>query len=163
MLAPLLFAVLAQQPETIHVDVGGMERQAIVVAPAHKSSDKPPVVFMFHGHGGSAEHCIGHFHVENQWPAAVVVYPEGMPISLGPQSPEGLGWQLRCDEKNSDIQFFDKLREKVLKDYDADPKKEFAMGFSNGGMFVYTLWALRGDEFAAFALPARCCSTLKRR
>jgi len=33
----------------------------------------------------------------------------------------------------------------------ADPKHVFAIGHSNGGGFIYTLWATRPDNFTGFA------------
>jgi polyhydroxybutyrate depolymerase len=149
-----LFSLPPAPPAVVlNFSISGVKREAVVFAPTVKSATKPPIVFMFHGHGGSANRCVGRFHVEKQWPQAVVVYPDGLPISqLAPGLPvsPGQGWELACNESNRDLQFFDALRSRVLHDFGADPKRQFAMGFSNGGMFVFTLWTMRAREFAGF-------------
>ncbi|MDR3688307.1 MAG: hypothetical protein P4L46_02935 [Fimbriimonas sp.] len=175
-----LIAVLAHvEPTVIDPKIDGVAREALVAAPSAKTAEPPPVVFMFHGHGGSARRCVSRFHVEKQWPEAVVVYPDGLPIDqLAPGLPvtRGQGWALACTEANRDVKFYDALRRRILRDYHADPKRVYAIGFSNGGMFVYTLWTLRAKEFAGFCpsgaalaspdmkltVPLPCFATLSR-
>lgn len=154
MLAQLLFVVLAQNPDTLHVTVNGVDRVAYAFAPSKPTGTKPPVVFMFHGHGGSAQGCMRRFSFEKRWPEAVVVYCDGLPIRGG----GGLapGWEIDTIERNRDIKFFDALLPKVLSAYHGDPKKVFAWGFSNGGMFMFTLWTMRPDKFAAFCASGSC-------
>ncbi len=38
----------------------------------------------------------------------------------------------------------------MVNEFHGDANKVFACGFSNGGMFVYTLWTMRADKFAGF-------------
>jgi polyhydroxybutyrate depolymerase len=137
----------AAKPDAIHLTVDGVDRLAYAFAPTKNTTANPPVIFMFHGHGGSAERCMGHFQMQTRWPEAVVVYGDGLDISTG--GGNGQGWQLDGNEKNRDIRFFDALYPKVMSAYHGDPKKVFAWGFSNGGMFVYTLWSMRPNRFAA--------------
>jgi polyhydroxybutyrate depolymerase len=148
MLAQLLLLALAKGPDTIHLTVNGVDRVAYAFAPSKRTSTRPPVLFMFHGHGGSAERCIDRFGVEKRWPEAVVVYCDGLPINGGGGIAKG--WEIDTIERNRDIKFFDALLPKVLTSYHGDPKKVFAWGFSNGGMFMFTLWSMRPDKFAAF-------------
>ena len=157
LLASLLLLVHAVTPDTIHVTVDGVDRVAYAFAPSTQTNAKPPVLFMYHGHGGSAERCMQRFYVEKRWPEAVVVYCDGLPVEGG--GGNGQGWVLDANEQNRDIKFFDALLPKVLTQYHADPKKVFAWGFSNGGMFMYTLWALRADKFAAFCASGSCIYT----
>ena len=46
-----------------------------------------------------------------------------------------------------------------------DERRIYAAGHSNGGIFVYLLWAVRGDVFAAFATSCSMAATaeLQRR
>jgi len=148
MLAALLFFVHARTPDTIHIDVHGVDRVAYAFAPSQPSTAKPPMIFMFHGHGGSAQTCMQRFYMEKRWPEAVVVYCDGLPVSTA--GGDGKGWVLEPTANNRDIQFFDALLPKVLDQYHGDPKRVFAWGFSNGGMFMYTLWTMRAEKFAAF-------------
>jgi len=158
MFAPLLLLLtVAASPDTIHVTVDGVDRVAYVFAPSKKSDSSPPVLFMFHGHGGSAQHCMEHFKMQERWPEAVVVYGDGLKITTA--GGDGQGWQVDPNEQNRDVKFFDALLPKVLAGYNGDPKKVFAWGFSNGGMFVYTLWTMRADRFAAFCTSGSCFAT----
>jgi len=149
MVLPFLLALaLAPQPKEIHLTIDSVDRLAYVFAPSQPPAGKPPVLFMFHGHGGSAQTCMRRFYAEKRWPQAVVVYCDGLPVETA--GGNGKGWQLRAAADNRDLKFFDALLPKVLDQFHADPHNVFAWGFSNGGMFVYTLWATRADRFAAF-------------
>jgi polyhydroxybutyrate depolymerase len=157
MLAPLLFLLQAATTDTIHVNINGADRLAYVCAPSKPSTAGSPVVFMFHGHGGSAQRCMQRFQMEKQWPEALVVYCDGLATTTA--GGDGQGWQVEAQESNRDIKFFDALLPKVLTQYHGDPKKVFAWGFSNGGMFMYTLWTLRADKFAGFCASGSCFAT----
>lgn len=148
--ALLLLAAQAQQPDTVHFTVDGVDRTAYIFAPSKKSEGKPPVLFMFHGHGGSAERCMGKFHLEKAWPEAIVVYGDGLEVSGGVHATGGKGWMVEPNDQNRDIRFFDAMLAGVVKDYNADPRNVFAAGFSNGGGFTYTLWTARADKITAF-------------
>jgi polyhydroxybutyrate depolymerase len=154
ILATLLLLAGKLTPDTVQVKVDGAERLAYVFAPTSKSTSKPPVLFMFHGHGGSAQRCIERFGVEKRWPEAVVVYCDGLPVTTA--GGNGKGWELQGNATNRDVKFFDALLPQVLSKYQGDPKKVFAWGFSNGGMFIYTLWSMRPDKFAAFCPSGSC-------
>jgi polyhydroxybutyrate depolymerase len=154
MFAQILLLAFATGPDTIHVTVDGVDRVAYAFAPSQRTTQKPPVLFMFHGHGGSAERCIDRFGVEKRWPEAVVVYCDGLPVKTG--GGDGKGWEIDGSEQNRDIKFFDGLLPKVLSGYHGDPNKVFAWGFSNGGMFMYTLWTMRAEKFAAFCPSGAC-------
>src|SRR5436309_2707271 len=85
----------AQPPlAPIKVPVGGLERQALVYAPAKATRAPTPVVFAFHGHGGTAKAAANLFKYEKLWPEAIVVYLQGLPIP-SKTDPTGKknGWQ----------------------------------------------------------------------
>lgn len=149
----LLLAIAAQTPQTqvVSFKIEGIERTAMVVAPAAPTAH-PPVVFGFHGHGGNGRQFARSAGIVGSWPEAVMVFPNGLP-SPGITDPEGKkpGWQQRAGEQNDrDLKFFDAMLAWVDKTYHADPKRRFAMGHSNGGRFTYLLWAERGDQLAAY-------------
>jgi len=150
----LLLLATASGPDAIHTNVDGTDRLAYVIAPSHKTGSKPPMLLMFHGHGGSAERCMKRFYMEKRWPEAIVVYLEGLEVLTAGGS--GLGWKLLPNNQNRDIRFVDALLPKVLKQYNGDPKEVFAWGFSNGGMFTYTLWSARPNKFAGFCPSGAC-------
>jgi poly(3-hydroxybutyrate) depolymerase len=54
--ATVLLIIPAQEPTPRTWDVSGVKRQALVYAPTKKTEGKVPLVFDFHGHGGTARH-----------------------------------------------------------------------------------------------------------
>ncbi len=138
--------------------VGGQEREALVVAPT-KTIDEAaghPVIFAFHGHGGSMRNTHRAWALHKLWPEALVVYPQGLPtpgkFDPGGQRP---GWQNRPGQQDDrDLKFVDAIWESLGSEYKLDPKRVFATGHSNGAGFTYCLWYARPDRFTAFAPSA---------
>jgi len=160
MLGLFLFATASSvgesNPETFAID--GMERQAVVypnVTPGPASG--APVVFVFHGHGGTARNVARRLRIHELWPEAVVVYMQGAPGVQGITDPEGKrnGWQKSPGEVGDrDLKFFDAALDRIQKKYKTDPDRVYALGHSNGGRFVNVLWNSRGDKLAALCSAA---------
>ncbi len=134
--------------------IDGVARQALVYAPESAVKTDAPLVFAFHGHGGSMRNAAATFNVHKLWPEAIVVYMQGLPTPGVLTDPEGKknGWQMATgDQGDRDLKFFDEVLATIKKEYKVDAKRIFATGHSNGGAFTYLLWAARGDTFAAFA------------
>jgi poly(3-hydroxybutyrate) depolymerase len=53
--------------------VDGVVRHALVFVPAQASTNPSPVVFAFHGHGGSMQNAARSFAYQREWPEAIVV------------------------------------------------------------------------------------------
>jgi polyhydroxybutyrate depolymerase len=156
LLAVLLTAsfAFAAEPETREWTVDGIQREAIVVAPANAKTDPAPLVFAFHGHGGKIQGFAHNFAIDKAWPEAIVVYPQGLPTPGRLVDREGKlpGWQtLPGEQGDRDLKFFDAMLGSIEKDYKVDPKQIYVTGHSNGGTFTYVLWRARGEKFAAFA------------
>lgn len=132
----------------------GVAREALVYAPATAKAQPAPVVFVFHGHGGTARNVVRSFAIQRHWPEAISVYMQGLKTPGKLTDPEGKrsGWQARPGEQQDrDLKFFDAVLARLKQEYKADGKRIFATGHSNGGAFTYLLWAERGDVFAAVA------------
>jgi len=113
-----------------------------------------PLVFAFHGHGGSMVQAARSFPIHQLWPEAIVVYPQGRPTAgqLTDKTGQQAGWQGRAGAQGDrDLKFFDVMLADLGKRYQVDERRIYATGHSNGGGFTYLLWAERGDVFAAFA------------
>lgn len=139
-----------QAPKLIRLDVDGQTREALIFMPA-RLGPHTPVIFGFHGHGGNSYQASKSFGLQTAWPEAICVYPQGLPTKGGIYDPQGKynGWAGEPSETNKDIRFFDSLHNAVLTQWGGDRRRVFAMGHSNGGFFMYTLWQMRPDRFAA--------------
>jgi polyhydroxybutyrate depolymerase len=141
--------------EVMNWTVGGVQREAIVLAPAKKTATgKAPLLFAFHGHGDNMEDFAGGIAIQKFWPEAIVVYPQGLPTNPA-VDPDGFGWVYQTgDDGQRDVKFFDTMLETMRAKFAVDDRRIYATGFSNGGMFTYVLWGTRAKLFAAFAIVA---------
>jgi polyhydroxybutyrate depolymerase len=137
--------------------VDGVPREALVFAASRPTEGGSPVVFAFHGHGGTMRHAAATFAYQKHWPEAVVVYMQGLNTPGRLTDPEGkkAGWQSAVgDQGDRDLKFFDALLATLKQDYKIDERRIYCTGHSNGGGFTYVLWVARPDVFAAFAPSA---------
>lgn len=147
-----IFAEAGLEHQRLMVD--GVSREALVYVPGKAKTEATPVVFAFHGHGGTMEHAARTFGYHRQWPEAMVVYMQGLNTPGKLTDPEGKksGWQSSMgDQGDRDLKFFDAALDGLKRSYRVDEKRLYATGHSNGGGFTYLLWAARGEKFAAFA------------
>lgn len=154
LIAVLIVSAQPAPAPTRTWDVDGVKREALVFAPTKKTSGKVPLVFDFHGHGGTARNAARMHHIHETWSEALVVYMQGLNTPGRLTDPEGkrTGWQATPgDQKDRDLKFFDEVLASMKKDYSIDEDRIYATGHSNGGAFTYLLWAKRGEVFAAFA------------
>ena len=136
--------------------IDGVEREAIVHLPAKSTADSPiksPLILAFHGHGGRAANVQRSMHFQDEWPEAIVVYPQGL-ATKSQRDPEGTkaGWQNRVGEfGDRDIKFVDAIAESLRNEGWVDDARVFATGHSNGGGFTYALWNARPGMLTAVA------------
>jgi len=147
-------AFLVAAPEARAWTVKGVERKGLVHVSPSAKKEPTPVLFVFHGHGGTARHAARTMEFHSAWPEAIVVYLQGLNTPGQITDPEGKrpGWQRRSgDQEDRDLAFFDAVLASLKADYKVDEMRIYATGHSNGGSFTYLLWATRGDVFAAVA------------
>ena len=146
--------------------VDGEKRAALVFAPPPPTfgAKKQPVVFAFHGYGGTMLNFSQKVHIHTIWKEAVVVYPQGLTGRPVPKDTQGLrpGWQLEANQTdgtvgNKDLHFFDAMLSTMKQKFSVDDKQIYSTGFSNGAIFSYLLWAERSSDLAAIAV---CSGTL---
>lgn len=90
---------------TKNYTVGNNSRKAIIYEPKIKS-EKIPVVFVFHGHGGNASFVSRRIDVQNYYKDALVIFMEGLPGRKVPGlDPNGKmnGWQIFTDDLKAEI------------------------------------------------------------
>lgn len=149
--------------------VDGVKREALIHVPASAHTQASPLLFVFHGHGGSMQSAASSFNFQTLWPEAIVVYMQGLATPAHLVDPTGneAGWQAEPgDEGDRDLKFFDVVLASLRQQFSVDDARVFATGHSNGGGFTYLLWAARGDRFAAVApsstiIPRQSVSQLK--
>lgn len=134
--------------------VDGTTREAMVYIPPSAKTQAAPLVFMFHGHGGTMQNMFRTRGFEKLWPEAIIVCPQGLKTPGQLTDPDGSlpGWQKAAGDMNDrDIHFFDAMLQTLQQDYKVNSRRIYATGHSNGGAFTYLLWAMRGDVLAAVA------------
>jgi len=144
---------LAPGRQIVTFVVGGVKRTAVVVVPA-AGSEPSPLVFVFHGHGGTGANIERKFRIEALWPQAVVVYPYGLVGHAGRTDPTGVkpGWQTSVGESGDrDLKFYDVMLASIRSQLAVDAERVYAMGHSNGSAFVSLLLNQRGAGLAATA------------
>ena len=144
--------------QAMNFTIDGVRRQAFVLAPASasRSAERLPLLFAFHGHGGTMIQTAAQMLFDRVWPEAIVVYMQGLPTKTG-GDPDGdqPGWQQEPGQSGDrDLKFFDAVLAAVRKALPVDDNRVYATGFSNGGMFTYLLWGARPKTFAALAVVA---------
>jgi polyhydroxybutyrate depolymerase len=136
-------------------NVDGVKRQALVFAPKD-TKERAPLVFAWHGHGGNMHGTSQLMHIQNVWPEAIVIYPQGLPTVSG-GDPQGTkpGWQAEAGtDGDRDLKFFDVMLQTLHQKFSVDDQRIYSMGFSNGAFFSYVLWSARPQPLAAFAICA---------
>src|SRR5688572_1842385 len=75
--------------------IDGVTREGLIHIPATVKTNDTPVVFAFHGHGGSMRNSARTFRYHTIWPEAIVVYLQGLNTPGRLTDPEGKkpGWQ----------------------------------------------------------------------
>ena len=148
-------------------NINGTTREALVHLPS--GSGPAPVIFAFHGHGGT-DLGFANQGFEIEWPQAVVVYPQGLPTkSHMDKEGKKFGWQHgagevnnHTDKKDQDLQFFDVMLSSLQNEYNINSKCIFVHGWSNGGDFVYNvLWPMRGNKLAGISSAAAVLNSTK--
>ncbi len=156
-IALIVDLVTAAEPERREWAIDGAAREALVCAPDEAREKPSPLVFVFHGHGGTMNAMLRRYQLQRLWPEAIVVYPQGLNTPGRLTDPEGKkpGWQHSAGHmEDRDLKFFDAMLADLKKDYKVDDKRIYSTGHSNGGGYTYLLWAERGDVFAAVAPTA---------
>lgn len=133
---------------------GDARHYYVHLPPSHTNTHKSPLIFLFHGGGGTAsgmERLTGLF-AESDKHGAIVVLPQGVKCRWND------GRKFREASTRDDVGFIDKIITDVQTAYNADPKATYAVGISNGGFFSQYLATQLPDRFAAVASVAALVS-----
>jgi polyhydroxybutyrate depolymerase len=136
------------------------DRRFIIVTPDGASLDHPaPIVFFFHGAGGSAEQAARTYGWVEKAKAEhfFVVFPDG--LGVRPDEPGSflLNPRIWRDERGTipgivqDVDFFSSLLDKLEAVLPIDKRRVYVTGFSNGAGMTFTLGGHFSDRIAAIA------------
>lgn len=129
---------------TVHY--AGSDREVYILEPASYSSTLPtPLVFAFHGGGGSAlEWLCRHADIREVAEAAgfLLVYPNGSPLT----SQNGFYWNVA-----ENVPYTEYLMDWLVGRYNVDQARIYATGFSGGAQHT---WELVGDPLVSRRLAA---------
>jgi polyhydroxybutyrate depolymerase len=142
--------------------VGGVRRTAVVKLPVRAGAAPAPLVFGWHGHGGTSQGC-ERWGLEAIWPEAMFVYAQGLPTPGRLTDPEGKrsGWQAELGAmEDRDLKLFDAMLADLRSAFFIDNDRIYCTGHSNGGGMTYLLAEHRSGVFAAIA---PCASSKGRR
>ena len=171
--APLLIALGFICPSVAHAadaptrqvfTVDGVAREALIYVPEEAKTEASPLIFGWHGHGGSMTNAMRMYGYHLLWPQAIVVYAQGLNTPGKLTDPQGLkpGWQHGPGaQADRDLKFCDAMLAQLRQQLKVDDKRIYSTGHSNGGGFTYLLWAARGEKFAAFAPSAAAAADRK--
>lgn len=142
-------------PQTLQVHVDGVTRTALVYPGQHATNAVAPVIVAFHGYNGSARQFAAIAQLQNYWPEATVVYPQGINIRLPQLREDGRGWQYQPGlYGDRDIRMVEVMLTELSRTMGVDRSRIFVTGMSNGAMFADVLFATRPHLFAGFASVA---------
>jgi len=150
----LLAARAIAEPLIFKVTVNDVERQALVFPGAHADTAPSPLVFAFHGFGGSPL-SMAATKIHQAWPEATVVYPLGSPAYSKRAGKDVPAWQGGPDrDGDRDVEFIDVLLVDLQRTLKVDDRRIYAAGISNGALFCAILLVERPEVFAGFACVA---------
>jgi polyhydroxybutyrate depolymerase len=143
---------LSAGSETGALDHGGLRRTYLLHIPAKLPAGQPaPLLLVFHGGAGEGKGTasLTRFRELADREGFLVAFPDG----IERQWYDGrVGLPTKAHrEKIDDVGFIDKLIDAVHQQHPVDPKRVYATGISNGGMFAHYLAALRSERIAAIA------------
>jgi polyhydroxybutyrate depolymerase len=144
----------AKAQTTMTWTIDGVKREALVFAPKPVAATialSHPLVFGFHGHGGTMQGAAQSMHIQTLWPEAIVVYPQGL-NTKAKVDPNGNkpGWQNQAgNDGDRDLKLFDAMLLTMHQKFAVNDERVYTTGFSAGGVFSYLLWAERGKTIAA--------------
>lgn len=157
-------AQLPQGVQKLNLQVDGVARSGFIYTPATAKETPAPVVFVWHGHGGTALNAGHSFAMFSHWPEAISVYLQGLNTPGQLTDPEGTkpGWQHSAGAQGDrDLKLFDAAMAHLKEHYQVDTRRVFSTGHSNGGGFTYLLWQTRPDALCAVAPSAAASIRLK--
>jgi polyhydroxybutyrate depolymerase len=144
-----------QKNKTGYIIFDGLKRTYLIHLPSSGFNHQPPVVFVLHGGGGSGEKMIkltnGGFNKLADKKGFIVVYPDGFENNWNDGRSMSEANYVTFKNNIDDTGFISALIDELIKKYNADAKRVFVTGMSNGAMMSYRLGCELSGKIAAIA------------
>ncbi|MBI1763852.1 MAG: dienelactone hydrolase family protein [Acidobacteria bacterium] len=163
---------------TVNLQVEGVAREVVFYRPPNLPANQAvPVVFVFHGTGGSGEGAYDDmgWKEKAEQEGFMAVFPSALRYHIFDETLVKNGQVLHDMQRNTtkfnffgfeklldpaypdqhvydDVKFVQVIVELLTKHYAVDADRFYVTGFSNGGQFAQRLLVQMSDVFAAFAL-----------
>ncbi|MDB4940905.1 MAG: hypothetical protein JWP97_439 [Labilithrix sp.] len=125
---------------------GAKRTYELYVPDAYDGKTTYPLVFVFHGDGGTGAGMRSGFDLESaSGKGAIIVYPDGLGKTWDIDDAAGLA---------KDVAFVDAVAADLTKTHCADPSRLFAVGFSKGAYFTNQLACTTKTSFRAVVTHA---------
>ena len=139
--------------ETIQYD--GLTREYSIYVPAsYDGTTSFPLLFNFHGGGGTIASHIGVADMSSIADTAnfIVVYPQARP---DPSDGNSFNWISKVPGTYDDVPFISSLIDTIANNYQIDQNRIYACGYSLGGDMSFELGCKLNNRIAAIAPVAR--------
>ncbi|MBC8145056.1 MAG: hypothetical protein H7X80_05680 [bacterium] len=151
--------VFAQSDETMTVASGGFSRTMLIHWPMDNPPANLPLLFCFHGTGGSSEGIRNQtaFNALADQYGFIVVYPQALRIGNDVQwnvyvdGAPGHGGIANASDAPDDLMFVKEVIASFVSRNGIDTNRVFATGMSNGGFMSYALSILADRQVRAIA------------
>jgi len=158
---------LSAKPKWGHLQVGDTKREYLYYIPAKAPPVALPLILVLHGGAGNPEGMekltFNRFNELADQDPAIIVYPAGIEHNWndGREDVDSAAFEMDVD----DVGFISKLIDEMVQIENADPKRVYVTGISNGAMMCHRLACELSDKIAAIApvagsmptnLPQKC-------
>jgi polyhydroxybutyrate depolymerase len=136
--------------------IGGSKRTWLIHFPETMDKTKPlPLLIALHGGGGTGHDMIrltlGGFNTLADKNGFLVVYPDGIDKHWNDGRISDKPGHQADKRNNDDVGFISSLIDHLVKDLNADPKRVYVTGMSNGAIMSYRLACELSRKIAAIA------------
>ncbi len=135
------------QSRTITVSGLGSQTYYLYIPNSYNPASPMPVMFGFHGAGGTGTSPAAAQQVRNDW--ATVAATGNFIVVAQASTGSGGGWLL-----SNDAAILNDIITDVFSRYNIEQKRIYAWGFSAGGHILHTLALSNSDFFAGYAVNA---------
>jgi polyhydroxybutyrate depolymerase len=146
----LAFNLFGQQQLNRTLFFDGQNRSFIIYVPStYDGNTQVPVVFNFHGGGGTSSSFIYTNDMRSIADTAnfIAVYPQA---AVDPSDGSN-SWLHKTPTTHNDVNFIETIIDTLSNDYNIDNDRVYACGYSEGGIFSYELGCRLNNRIASFS------------